>query len=192
MPWRKTQFVLLLCAFALALPGCRKRIVQAATPVIVPAAEEQTAQQPPPAKDDTASQPEPKNTTTTPASTSPKPAPNPAPRKIQPTPTPAPETPEPAAAKPPAPQISPQMSPAEQARDQQKAQENINAADQTLKKADDVNAKRPLSATEHDLVQKIQGFVTQAQEAMRGSDWLRARNLSEKAYLLSVELSKSL
>lgn len=42
------------------------------------------------------------------------------------------------------------------------------------------------------MVDKIRGFLEQAQDAIRTSDWSRAKNLSQKAYLLSIELVKTL
>lgn len=51
---------------------------------------------------------------------------------------------------------------------------------------------RQLSASQHDLAEKIRGFLDQARGAIRSADWTRAKNLSQKAYLLSVELVNSL
>ena len=120
--------------------------------------------------------------------------PHPAPSHPEPKPEPAPapatpkETSEPAPPKPAPPQISPQLSPQEQAEDERKANQNIDEAEKNLRRA----YGRELTAAQHDLVEKIRNFVTQSREAIRNSDWVRARNLSQKAYLLSVELANSL
>jgi len=51
---------------------------------------------------------------------------------------------------------------------------------------------RQLNPTQSDLVEKIRGFLRQAREAIRDSDWLRAKNLAQKAQVLSAELINSL
>jgi len=51
---------------------------------------------------------------------------------------------------------------------------------------------RRLNPTQQDMVDKIRSFLAQAQSAMSTSDWSRAKNLSQKAYLLSLELVKTL
>lgn len=42
------------------------------------------------------------------------------------------------------------------------------------------------------MVDKIRGFLDQAQQAIQGSDWESAKNFSQKAYLLSLDLLKTL
>ncbi|HKF52184.1 MAG TPA: hypothetical protein VKB26_07715, partial [Candidatus Acidoferrales bacterium] len=49
-----------------------------------------------------------------------------------------------------------------------------------------------LNATQKDMVDKIRGFLDQAQQAIQTADWERAKNLSQKAYLLSLDLLKTL
>ncbi len=83
--------------------------------------------------------------------------------------------------------MSPQLTPADQAAYQQKTNEDIAAAEKNLQKA----YGRDLTAAQHDLVEKIRGFIGQAREAARESDWVRARNLAQKANALSVELVNS-
>ncbi|HXY00357.1 MAG TPA: hypothetical protein VEI54_05515 [Candidatus Limnocylindrales bacterium] len=51
---------------------------------------------------------------------------------------------------------------------------------------------RRLNAMQQDLVSKIRGFTQSAREALRESDWERARNLSKKAVVLSEQLAASL
>ncbi|MGB8835434.1 MAG: hypothetical protein WCC67_01735, partial [Candidatus Acidiferrales bacterium] len=88
----------------------------------------------------------------------------------------------------PAPQISPQLSPGDQASLERKTQDDINTAQNNLQRS----SGRVLSAAQHDLVDKIQSFLSQSQEASKAGDWARAQNLSQKARLLSVELVDSL
>ena len=137
--------------------------------------------------------PPPVDTTTTvePAPEVPAPElpPSPAKKPVAPRPRPAPtETVEPTQPKPAPPQISPQLS----ARDLQTAKDNtttnITTAEQNLQAA---NGKQ-LNPSQKDLVEKISGFLSQAHEAIRADDWVRAQNLAEKARLLSAELVKSL
>jgi hypothetical protein len=117
-----------------------------------------------------------------------KPAPKPAPRNAPGASQPPPENPEPEhAARPPAPQISPQLSPADQAALEKKTNANVASAEKNLQQA----YGRELNSGQHDLVEKINSFLGQAREATRAADWVRANNLAEKAYLLSVELVNS-
>jgi hypothetical protein len=83
--------------------------------------------------------------------------------------------------------MSPQLSSADKVAYEQKTNEDISAAEKNLQKA----YGRELTAAQHDLVEKIRGFVGQAREAARESDWVRARNLAQKANVLSVELVNS-
>lgn len=50
---------------------------------------------------------------------------------------------------------------------------------------------RRLSTTQTELAEKVRSFIAQAREAVRGGDWLRARNLAQKAELLSLDLVKA-
>lgn len=92
------------------------------------------------------------------------------------------------AARPPTPQISPELSPDSQAALERKTNENISGAEKNLRQAQG----RILNATQTDLAEKIHAFLDQAREATRVPDWPRAQSLSQKAYLLSVELANSL
>jgi outer membrane biosynthesis protein TonB len=91
-------------------------------------------------------------------------------------------------ARTPAPQISPQLSPGDQASLQHKTEDDIGVAQKNLQQS----SGRVLSAAQHDLVDKIQSFLSQSTEASKAGDWARAQNLSQKARLLSVELVDSL
>jgi len=51
---------------------------------------------------------------------------------------------------------------------------------------------RSLNAAQQDLVSKVHGFAENAREAMKSGDWVRAKNLSKKAEVLSEELAASL
>jgi hypothetical protein len=180
----KLATALLILGLIGSASGCRKRAVQAAPPVVVG-----PMPQPKPAP----THPEPKPQSAPETQPAPAPgssAPTSAPKKPGSAPPASKETPEPepAPAKPAPPQISPQVSPEEQAADEHKTKQNIEEAEKNLRRA----YGRELSAAQHDLVEKISNFLTQSREAIRNSDWARARNLSQKAYLLSVELANSL
>ncbi len=174
---RYSGLIVLFCGLALSASGCRKHTVQAAPPVVVPPApEEPRPPTPPPA---------------TPPETKPEPAPAaplpkaPAAKPPTSAPRPAPEPPLPR----PAPLIiSPRLSAAEQAEYQHKTNEAIAVGEKNLQ----VAYGKQLTAAQHDLVEKIRGFLAQAREAIRASDWVRAYNLAQKAQVLSVELVNSL
>jgi hypothetical protein len=95
--------------------------------------------------------------------------------------------PEPEPTKPEAPQISPQLSPQEKSRAQTSTDADIKAAQQAL----DTAARHPLNATQQDMADKINSFLMQAREAINVADWLRAKNLAQKAHVLSTELIRS-
>lgn len=128
-----------------------------------------------------------------PAPTTPAPK-NPEPATLSPALTPKPDTlKRPATVvtepdRPPAPEISPQMSQSDQVELTKQTQQYVTTAQQNLHRADG----RELNTSQHDMADKIRGFLDQAQDAIRTSDWSRAKNLSQKAYLLSVELLKTL
>jgi len=95
--------------------------------------------------------------------------------------------PEPEPTKPEAPQISPQLSPEEKSRAQASTDADIKAAQQAL----DTAAHHTLNPTQQDMADKISSFLTQAREAIGVADWLRAKNLAQKAHVLSNELVRS-
>jgi outer membrane biosynthesis protein TonB len=183
----RAHFVLLLiCVAALVLSGCAKHIVHAASPsVVTPSPLEPkpvaTAPAPPPV-------PVPPPEITQPApELVPSPAAEPRPPRPRPAATPAAvASPAPSAPVPP-PRISPVLSAADQQRLTQLATDQIRIAERNLQTA---MGKR-LNSLQQDLSQKVQGFLSQAHEAIRANDWVRAQNLAEKAQVLSTELVKS-
>jgi outer membrane biosynthesis protein TonB len=91
-------------------------------------------------------------------------------------------------AHPPAPQISLQISPGDQASYERKTNEDISVARKDLQQA----SGKQLNAAQQDLVEKIASFLSQSFEASKDGDWARAQNLAQKARLLSDELVNSL
>jgi hypothetical protein len=90
--------------------------------------------------------------------------------------------------RPPAPQISPQLSADDQASYERKTSDDTSVAEKNLAQA---NGKQ-LNAGQQDLEEKIRSFLAQSRDASKSGDWARAQNLSQKARLLSVELVNSL
>jgi len=91
-------------------------------------------------------------------------------------------------ARPPAPQISAELSPGDLAAYERKTNDDISVAEKNLQQT---NGKQ-LSAAQQDLTAKIRTFLSQSLDASRDGDWARAQNLSQKARLLSDELVGSL
>lgn len=168
------------------LTGCGNKKVHAAAPVTVPTQPPAPVSTPESSKSP-ASIPAPN----TPAPTNPAPSNPPAdltpqPDKLKrPTPVTPPAT-EPA--RPEAPQISPQLSPADQAQLEKETNQLIADSEQNLQRTNG----RDLNASQKDMVDKINGWLDQSRDAVRTSDWARAKNLAQKAYLLSLELVKTL
>jgi hypothetical protein len=186
---------LLACGFSLSLAGCGPKKVQAATPAST-APTTSAIETPPPSTTapDTSAMPPvaseapppdiPVSTSTPPPIIAPASKPAPKPQK---------PAPEPAAvaedhARPPAPQISPQLSDDAKANYQRGTTEDVGVAESNLQQA---NGKR-LSAQQTDLVDKINSFISQSRDAAKEGDLARARNLAQKARLLSAELVNSL
>jgi hypothetical protein len=186
MKLRAQIALLLICGSAPVLAGCGRNIVRAASPSVA------TPPQPEPRP--TASAPEPA-AQPVPAPEIPQPAPalapSPAvePQPPRPRPAPAAAAPEPAAPSPAVapPQISPALTTADQQRLTRLATDQIRVAERNLQTA----TGRRLNSVQDDLYQKVQGFLSQAHEAIRANDWVRAQNLAEKAQVLSSELVKS-
>lgn len=88
----------------------------------------------------------------------------------------------------PAPRISPQLSPGDEAAYQRKTSEDVVVAENNLQQTDG----KHLNAAQSDLTEKIRSFLTQSRDASKNGDWARAQNLAQKARLLSVELINSL
>lgn len=186
----------LVCVAPLGMAGCWKTAKASPPVAVAPAPEPSDAKPLTNIAPDTDALPPPENVPT---------PPNPAETAVAPLPVePAQTKPAPPSRKPPAesaadsqpeqparapaPQISPQLSPGDQASLQHKTQEDIFVAHKNLQQS----SGRVLSAAQKDLVDKIQSFLNQSDEASKAGDWSRAQNLSQKARLLSVELVDSL
>lgn len=179
------------CAAAACLAflcsGCAQNRVHASAPVTVPP----NPPAPVPVADKGKSSPDSIPAPTTPAPKNPVPTTPPADLNPKPENPKRPETSSPQPAepeRPAAPQISPQISPSDQSQLQQQANQLISSTQQNLHRSDG----RQLNSTQKDMVDKIRGFLAQAQNALTTSDWERAKKLSDKAYLLSLELLKTL
>ncbi|MGB0036390.1 MAG: hypothetical protein WBP79_13035 [Candidatus Acidiferrales bacterium] len=188
MPSRKidARFVLVLlsCGLSLATGGCLGHKTQAATPVAsapVPKTAEPPQKTPPPDINPPPTTETPNTLTTEPPPSPPRPK---TPRKTTPDTTEQPAETQ----RPPAPQISPELSPGDQSTYERKTSEDISVAEKNLEQA---NGKQ-LSAAQSDLAEKIRSFLSQSREAGKAGDWVRAQNLAQKARLLSVELVNSL
>lgn len=84
--------------------------------------------------------------------------------------------------------LVPELSPEETAAAQKQTNEGLAIAEGNLNKT----RGRTLSPAQADLAAKIRSFIDQAGEAARGGDWTRARNLAQKAQVLSGDLARSL
>lgn len=63
------------------------------------------------------------------------------------------------------------MSPSDQVELTKQTQQYVTTAQQNLHRADG----HELNTSQHDMVDKIRGFLEQAQDAIRTSDWSRAK-----------------
>jgi hypothetical protein len=187
--------ILTACGLSLAAAGCARKQAHAAPPAPAPAPSSAAAARPMTAAPDTTASP-PVETAASPpvlpAASTPPPVPVPASRLPAPrrpagersTTEAEAELPE----HPAAPQISPQLSPSDQASYKRRTGEDISVAERNLQQA----SGRQLSAAQQDLVEKIRSFLAQSRDASTGGDWARAQNLAQKARLLSIELLNSL
>jgi hypothetical protein len=89
---------------------------------------------------------------------------------------------------PETPVISPQLTAEEQSSAQRQTEQSLRAAEQILQST----LGRKLSGTQAELAERVRSFISQAREATHAGDVLRARNLAQKAELLSLDLAKSL
>ncbi|HKV04182.1 MAG TPA: hypothetical protein VJO53_03625 [Candidatus Acidoferrales bacterium] len=186
---------LLACAVSIAAGGCGRTSVHAAAPASAPVPKD--AGRPMNTAPDTDAAP-PVETVeappTLPAVSEPPPPPVaiPAPRPATPRKLagdqPGAEADSEPAAHPPAPQISPRLSPGDQASYERKTNDDIYVAEKNLAQ---INGKQ-LSAAQQDLFDKIHSFLSQSRDASKDGDWARAQNLAQKARLLSAELINSL
>jgi hypothetical protein len=201
MPSRKTESALLAAFFlswlSLSVMGCDHTTVKAAVPVTAAPAPSAADSKPitnvapdtdalPPVEA-VAPPPTPAASTTAPLpveSTHTKPPPPPHRQPAESSSDTQAEQP----VRTPPPQISPQLSPGDQASLRRTTGDDINVAQKNLQQA---NGK-VLNAAQKDLVEKIRSFLAQSDEAGKAGDWSRAQTLAQKARLLSVELVDSL
>jgi hypothetical protein len=85
------------------------------------------------------------------------------------------------------PTIVPEVTTEELRAAQAETQRSLDLTEKNLRMA---QGKR-LNATQQDLVSKVRGFADNAREAMRSGDWVRAKNFSSKAEVLSEQLAAS-
>jgi hypothetical protein len=179
-------FAVLLGLTVVSGAGCRRNIVRAEPPSVAspPAVEPLPTPEPPAtvAESTPAPVPEPGATPPPPENISPESLP-PRPRTAAPAEA---EAPKPKPDQRP-PEIAPQLSPRQQAEATRSTTNDIRVAERNLQLA----SGKQLKASQKDLVDKIQGFLSQAHEAIRAEDWVRAQNLAHKAEVLSVELNRS-
>jgi hypothetical protein len=90
--------------------------------------------------------------------------------------------------KPEVPVIVPQLTVEESAAAKEQTNQSLNIAEKNLATTHGKN----LSAAQTDLASKVRSFVSDARDAARTNDWVRARDLAKKAQVLSEELAKSL
>jgi hypothetical protein len=184
MNTRAQSAVLLLCLAAPMLAGCGHNIVRAASPSV---ATPPPSPRPAPSAPTAASEPIAAPEISQPApELSPAPGIQPQPPRPRPAAVAAEPTPQPKV-EVAAPQISPVLTPADQDRLTRLASDQIRTAEHNLQLA----AGRRMNTLQKDLQDKVQGFLSQAHEAIRANDWVRAQNLAEKAQVLSSELLKS-
>jgi hypothetical protein len=186
---------LLACGISIGVGGCARKSVHAAAPAAaapVPA----EAERPMNIAPDTDASPPTETVAappTLPASPAPPPAamtipaPKPAAPRRQSGEQPPAEAESEQAAHPPAPQISPQLSPSDQASYERKTGEDRSVAEKNLQ---EIGGKQ-LNAAQQYLVGKIRSFLSKSREASKDGDWARAQNLAQKARLLSAELINS-
>jgi hypothetical protein len=90
--------------------------------------------------------------------------------------------------KPEAPVIVPQLTAEETTAAKQQTGQSLGVAERNL----EATRGRNMNAAQTDLASKVRSFVSEARDAARVSDWVRARALAKKAQVLSEELVKTL
>lgn len=188
----------LACVLPLAIAGCEGKNVRASVPASAPAPASTQADRPMTTAPDTDATPPMEAAAASPPSIPGSPTPSPSVAIPAVTPAPAPRRPSEgqapdqgdigSAARRPALQITPELSPGDQASYERKTTDDLAVAEKNLGQA---NGKQ-LSAAQQDLVAKITSFASQSRDASKSGDWARAQNLAQKARLLSVELLNSL
>lgn len=86
------------------------------------------------------------------------------------------------------PALAPELAPQELELAKQQTNESLNITQRSLQAA----KGRRLDSVQTDLVSKITGFADEARQAAKEGDWTRARNLAQKAQVLSQELAGTL
>jgi hypothetical protein len=87
-----------------------------------------------------------------------------------------------------APAMAPQLTPDESAAAQQQTDQSLRAAEANLGRF----RGRALTPAQSEMAGKTRDFIRQSHQAASEKDWIRARNLAEKAQLLSEELLRAL
>jgi hypothetical protein len=172
------KWLVLLCSVVVWSAGCFTKqppkssimTIVNLRPPIVPAGSGAALMEPPEIIVDTAEEP-PEIATMRPA---------PAKPRVAPAPTAEPDKSE----KHAEPVIVPELSTQELESAKAETQHNLDLMDKNLSQT----TGKTLNASQQDLVSKVRGFADNAREAMRGGDWVRAKNLSKKAEVLSEEL----
>jgi hypothetical protein len=88
----------------------------------------------------------------------------------------------------PAPQIVPQVSPADQQNYERQTNSDVNVAQQNLSQAE----RRQLNPLQKNWADQVRSFLKQADAASKAGNWAGAQNLAHKARLLSAVLVSSL
>jgi len=86
------------------------------------------------------------------------------------------------------PTIVPQLTAEEAAAAQQQTNSSLSIAERNV----GASRGRTLNPQQSDLVSTVRSFVSEAREAARNGDWMRASNAAKKAQVLSEELARSL
>lgn len=95
---------------------------------------------------------------------------------------------EPVVVEPEEPLIAPDLSTEQLNAAKSETQHSLDVAESNLTQT----KGKKLNTAQEDVVSKIRGFIESSREAMKASDWLRARNLANKAEVLSRELAANL
>jgi hypothetical protein len=95
---------------------------------------------------------------------------------------------EPATVGPEDPLIVPNLSTEELNSAKSDTQHSLDVAESNLSQT----KGKKLNAAQEDVVSKVRGFMEASRDAMKNSDWLRAKNLAKKAEVLSRELMANL
>jgi hypothetical protein len=193
----RVALVFFACSLSLATAGCENKTVRAAVPAAAPAPAPTQPDRPMTTAPDTdatapldaAATPPPSiPAPSTPAASVTIPATQPAPAPRKPTEGQSSGEGTESATRQPALQITPELSPGDQASYERRTADDLAVAEKNLGQA----AGKPLSAAQQDLVAKITSFSSQSRDASKAGDWARAQNLAQKARLLSNELLNSL